>query len=750
MKKKKCFLFFILAFLAFGQIHAEKTGRDILFADTQAGMPEYSNNTSLIDLPLSGGITQFAVAIYDFTGIVIKLITLFSFLAIVFNAFKLWAGTMELKKVYVDLIYKFVMCIVLLHIYIPVTDKLVQVATHMGATCAGGYKKIDVIYTEAYSALSKDIEKGLEAYQQYISSVIAQLSKSDKLERDENGMIYFPESLIKELVNYGMSEKAAQDFAKQRGLNIVHTEYEDVTYTNDLNDMSSAGSGVEVETTSLGTNTWLVDSNGKRIQNKSYYFGFSSREDRINSIASKAHKKFKNDKEHGEEKQKQYLAKIKALNEVMTGEERDYLAKDPDKDSTQKEKESALNVLKNVFFSPYLKDKNGANTLFLSPSRLIKTCNLMSDAIAAASTYHMDESDGNIDEVKFNPKGEWGFSGIIKAIQSLLFKLGMIICVVVVMAEYTITILEFYLVRAIATLLIPMLFVDAVKSYAQNILKIFIQYFFKVMIIVMGCFFAMGLFLDVSVVIYQEFDLSSSVTLVLYISTLVTGLLFALNAAKITNTVLSGQPSLGVGEIAHGMRATLNGAHQVGVAAHNTKSALSSGAHALQGGVRAGASAASTLNSAFGAGKSAAQARAAEMRGQRSDSIMKGVEGDMSGKFDNQVARSSAFAGLKAFGASLASAGGQKLKQGAYKAATGMDYQGLNEKGEVDESKKALTMGQKFIDSGGRERRATLSDVKRNNDKRMDDVADNVVKKKSVPVNTSTETNLHKKKADGE
>ena len=363
----------------------------------------------------------------------------------------------------------------------------------------------------------------------------------------------------------------------------------------------------------------------------------------------------------------------------------------------------------------------------------------MSDAIAAASTYHIDESDGNIGEVKFNPKGEWGFSGTIKAIQSLLFKLGMIICVVIVMAEYTITVLEFYLIRAIATLLIPMLFVDSLKSYAQNILKIFIQYFFKVLVIVTGCFFALGLFLDVSMAIYQNFDTGDLQTLVLYLSTLVTGLLFALNASKITNTLLSGQPSLGVGEIAHGMRAALNGAHQVGVAGHNFKKGAESAVNLGRGAAQNAGSFLSTAGSAARTGREAAQARAAELRGETKWGSMTPAQRATAEKMIDKEARS---AGREAGWAAFGSAAGQKIKQGLYKAATGRDMQFFDKDGHKDDSQRSLTVGQKFWDDINKtERAATLEDVRKHNNQRMLDEQRKVLERRRQAVNFGDKLN---------
>lgn len=590
-----------------------------------------------------------------------------------------------------------------------------MVASDMGASVSRGYKKIDLVYTKAYAALTADIEKGLDEYKQYISSVISQNIKKGKVERDENGKIYISDSVIKNLQNYGMSEAAALDWAKQHNLNIVH---ENVIETEKWDSFSGTYLGKEV------TDTYLVDENGNKIKEKGWFF--ASTRNKVNNIGKQADKKFDS------KKQLMYMSKIKSLNEVMAGEQMLYEKSDNPDEVFTRDMTKSLAVLKNVFFSPWLQDKNGANTLFLSPSRLIKTCNLMADAIAFSTSYTIDEETGDLTEVKFNSeKGQWGIHGIFAMIQGLLFKLGMVICVVVVMAEYTITLLEFYLIRALATLLIPMLFVDSVKSYAQNILKIFIQYFFKVMVIVMASFFALGLFLDVEVVIFQNFDAGDAQTLVLYLSTLVTGLLFALNASKITNTLLSGQPSLGVGEIAHGMRAALNGAHQVGVAGHNFKKGAESAVNLGRGAAQSAGSFLSTAGSAARTGREAAQARAAELRGETKWGSMTPAQRATAEKMIDKEARS---AGREAGWAAFGSAAGQKIKQGLYKAATGRDMQFFDKDGNLRDNDKALTMGQKFIDEKGQQRAATLEDVRKHNNQRMYDEQRKVLEKRRQAV----------------
>lgn len=55
-------------------------------------------------------------------------------------------------------------------------------------------------------------------------------------------------------------------------------------------------------------------------------------------------------------------------------------------------------------------------------------------------------------------------------IKNFVFKIGLILAMIIIMIEYTLTVIEFFIVMAMSILLIPMFFLDATKSFATNIL----------------------------------------------------------------------------------------------------------------------------------------------------------------------------------------------------------------------------------------------------------------------------------------
>ena len=180
--------------------------------------PSYENNKSLIDMPLSGGIHSFATIVNEMGGIVVDLCILCCFLCIIFNCFKLWFATTEVKKFFVDIIYKLIICIILLLVYVPFTNSLISLATSLGGSISGGYQKINTVYVNAYASMEAAIEKGLKD----ITEVMYTNATEDK-----DGKKYITEEMVEELKSYGMSQEGVEEWAKQKGLNIAYPVYEE-------------------------------------------------------------------------------------------------------------------------------------------------------------------------------------------------------------------------------------------------------------------------------------------------------------------------------------------------------------------------------------------------------------------------------------------------------------------------------------------------------------------------------------------
>ena len=646
-----------------------KNPRDIqIIADEM--FPSYENNKSLIDMPLSGGIHSFATIVNEMGGIVVDLCILCCFLCIIFNCFKLWFATTEVKKFFVDIIYKLIICIILLLVYVPFTNSLISLATSLGGSISGGYQKINTVYVNAYASMEAAIEKGLKD----ITEVMYTNATEDK-----DGKKYITEEMVEELKSYGMSQERVEEWAKQKGLNIAYPVYEDKLVSQNTGKTEKALKHYK-------------DANGNVLEKKGWIWTHAGNFTSGTKKSSKQNKKLIDEKE-----QLSLVTKINSLMEVLSGE--GITPEDLEKDINEQQQEkklTSLTTLKNLFYSPYLVNTNKENTAFLSPSKILKTITVMTDAVAYGINSKVNVDTSEMEDKKLNPSGVWTFKGLLNTIIALIYKFGMIVCCVIVMGEYVLTILEFYLVRGLATLLIPFFFLDATKSYAENLIKIFFNYFFKVLITVFICYFSLGLFLDTALLTFNSEQ--TTFNLVLYLSTLSIGTMFCSKIPNILSTLLSGNPSMGWGNIAETARGAAHGMHMAMNAANSAKRFAGGVVHAGQGVVRGGLGAAATLDSMASAYDSAV----GKMQNYNDTREADPKTGMMPAAFtDSQMKSAGISAALSAAGSSMKQSIGDSL----YKGLTGQEKRRNIDDGET------LNFGQNF-EKDGRHQNANFSDMK--------------------------------------
>lgn len=641
--------------------------------------PSFEKNTKLIDMPLAGGIHTFATIVNQVGDIVVKLCILCCFLCIIFNCFKLWFSTTEVKKFFVDIIYKLLICIILLLCYVPFTNSLLVLATELGASISGGYEKINRTYVTAYANMETAIEEGLQdiTKSMYENAVV-----------DKDGNKYISNKMVEDLIECGMSENDVKTWAEKNGLNIAYPTYRngwkivngDMVWDYSHTQKSSSDEFVGYS-----------DKNGNALSTKGWFF---------TSLDAFTKKIKKTGKKYDAKKQKELVKKINSLQLVLSGEDimPDDLNKSVDEQTNEK-KLSSVTTLKNMYYAPYLVNTKGDNTFFLSPSKILKTVTVMSDAVAYSVNLTINEQTGDVEDSKLNPGGIWTFKGFVKFLEGLIYKLGMMICCVIIMAEYTLTILEFFLIRGLATLLIPFFFLDVTKSYAENLIKIFFSYFFKILITVFICYFSMGLFLDTAVITFAT--PLESFTIVLYLSTLTIGTMFCAKVPQILNTLLSGNPSMGWGSIVETARGAAQGLHMAQHAAQSAKKVGSGLAHVTQGVVRGGMGASATLDSMASAYNSAT----GKMKDYNNDRVPDPETGLMPAGFTGgQMKRAGVFAALSAAGDSMRQSVGDTL----YKGLTGQEKR--RDKGNGDTG--TLGYGQSFIDIQGHNQKANFTDMK--------------------------------------
>lgn len=220
--------------------------------------------------------------------------------------------------------------------------------------------------------------------------------------------------------------------------------------------------------------------------------------------------------------------------------------------------------LDSVFYNPYIPKTDHR----ISISTMLKTSIILTKALSDGCLAPYQDYTALDPESKNKAFSDLFASQslpvIVKVIggiaQFVIYKLGMLICTIILMLEYSITLIEFLLVGAISTLLIPLFFIDATKQFVSNFIRMILTYFVKLMVTIMMIFFVMGMYLRMSETMYTRV-LSDTGSVIYYVFILGLGLILAKSSGKIASAVISGNPSLGIGDIANQMRGMSHAMH---------------------------------------------------------------------------------------------------------------------------------------------------------------------------------------------
>lgn len=256
------------------------------------------NSWGGFDAPSNAMLLQAIAMLVNFMFYAQKLVMAGAFFMIIFNAFKLWGGTMELKKAFVDMVYKTMVVLVIMAIYPTVTLKILNLSTQLGVEASGGYEAV-------MTSFSKMAENTKEIWESGSKEFVEILKTGAK---DENGKTIISEDLLKTFEDIGMTTDEAKQWATQHNL-----EFGD-----------SGASGIWF---------WKNDQ-AKRESNA---------------------KKALNDKQK-KKKMKQSLAIIRAMSQLLTGTPDTYLV-----DEGGEEYISAIDLmnmgneqLNKIFYNPFI------------------------------------------------------------------------------------------------------------------------------------------------------------------------------------------------------------------------------------------------------------------------------------------------------------------------------------------------------------------------------------------------------------
>jgi type IV secretion system protein TrbL len=480
-----------------------------------------------LDMPLIDGIAYFQKTIGDFYGIALRLSTLLGIVCIVWNAFRLWMGTQEVRKACIDIITKFTLFVFLMNAYPLIVNEVIDTAINIGMHAGGGYNKVNA----AFYALREDCETKIEAAQETLYAILQ--------EGKDGGALNTESIKLLAQITY-IEENEVESFLKDKGVEVFSQEDYD----------------------KLGKGWWnkLFPSREQRELS-------GKMKDFVNSIDVDAALALADDKDL-----QQAMVTFKAMEEVMTEQ------------TVDGEPGEGQSKIKTYLYNPFMTDQRGKQTNILSPGAMIKTAVLISDIISRqGSMEYSSEKSGFIEK-----KLDETFQKIISLILIVLMTFGLLMASIFCVIQYIMCIFEYFIVTAVGVIFIPFCLWDGTKSFTAKLVTLFTSYFIKIMVMVLCLFWVYSAFIYMGVSIMSSNEPVSFLSFAYFIFTCLLGWVVTQNGPQIAVAILNGTPQLSMGEFLHAAGTAAASAAMAKRAATAGGAALKTGGKAVQAGVRAG------------------------------------------------------------------------------------------------------------------------------------------------------------------
>jgi type IV secretion system protein TrbL len=531
-----------------------------------------------LDTPLIDGIAYFQKTIGDFYGIALRLSTLLGIVCIVWNAFRLWMGTQEVRKACVDIIVKFTLFVFLMNVYPVIVNEVIDTAITIGMSAGGGYNKVNA----AFYALREDCEAKIEAAQETLYAILR--------EGKDGGAINAESVKILAQTTY-IAEDEVESFLKDKGVEVFSRE----DYDN------------------LGNGWWNMLFPSREQRELS-----GKMKDFVQSIDVDAALALGKDKDL-----QQAMVTFKAMEEVMTEQTLD------------SEPGEGQSKLKTYLYNPFITDRQGRQTNILSPGAMIKTAVLISDIISRqGSMEYSSEKSGFIEK-----KLDETFQKIISLILIVLMTFGLLTASIFCVIQYVMCIFEYFIVTAVGIIFIPFCLWDGTKSFTAKLVTLFTSYFIKIMVMILCLFWVYSAFIYMGVSIMSSNEPVSFLSFAYFIFTCLLGWVVTQNAPQIAVTILNGSPQLSMGEFLHAAGTAVASAAMAKRAATAGGVALATGGKTLQAGVRAAQTVDAAFSGSAAAVEAAQKATGETLsRGQRFSVGMGALSGIIGGGIKNTAA----------------------------------------------------------------------------------------------------------------
>lgn len=488
------------------------------------------NSYTVFDTPLINGIEYFIQTISTFSYVAGYLAIVLGLTGVLWNAFRLWFGTQQVRKACVDIGLKFLIYTCVLLIYGSVISGVMNLATELGLNAGNGYFTTKVTLQQMYENVKDQTKAANEALESFYNSV------------GENGKSLKEETVRLLAKNTGYSTDELKTKLKNNGITV------DETFINFKTVGSSwgcaggiaggvaAGAAIGSAVPVIGTVMGAVV--GGLVVGVGGYFagrGIGSAVD--NSLST--NQLYKNAQDT---QQKEMLEKIKkgdfkeafimmkALDEVISPVTND--------DGTV-----------SYIYDPllYLKGSTGSTIKLISPGSIIKTGVLWANLIKNMESTDFDSEAGTFLEKKL----DGGFNALTNWVMQLILVIGIIASMIFATIQYVMAIFEYFIVSSMGVIFIPCVLFDGTKTYASKLITLFLSFFVKITVSIMCLFFVVNMFATNASVIISSGHPCSLSNFAYLMFTILLGFILTQNAPQVAMTMLNGTPQLSMGEFMH-------------------------------------------------------------------------------------------------------------------------------------------------------------------------------------------------------
>jgi type IV secretion system protein TrbL len=458
---------------------------------------------TLLDRPLIDGIAYFAGAMQGFFRIASTLALALGVIGIVWTCFRLWFGALQVRKALISLMGNFLLFAVLTACYPRIVNSVLNLSLRIGMAAGNGYFKIN----SAFLALRND-------------SVARQKTARETIKKmlQSSGDLALREDDFKKLASSSaLNEEDLKKILKDNEVKIYSQE-----------EFTKAGKG------GSGLSAWF---------NNTF---FPSKEQEALKMARNNFNKSVKDGVAATLKDKdlaQAMVTMKALDEVLS--------------EVQTEGVDGEKVTK-YLYDPFLRNDKGASLGILSPGAMIKTAVLIADIISRQGSYSYDPGKKNfieqtLDTVKNLPQL------IVSVLLKTLMTFGILIAGIFFVLHYCLCIIEYYIVAAAGLLLVPCVLFEGTRDFAKKLVGIFASYFIKIIVMSLAVFWAYSAFISMGNDIIGSNQPISFLSLANFLFTTLLSWVVVREAPKIAQGLLSGSPSLSMGDFIQAAGSAMRG-----------------------------------------------------------------------------------------------------------------------------------------------------------------------------------------------